>query len=55
MDVAMVPEWERDDVAAAVEARLAPALLRRRRHLVRGLCAAPLLDAEAGIRFSPSP
>jgi len=26
MDVAMVPEWERDDVAAAVEARLAPAL-----------------------------
>jgi len=28
MDVAMVPEWERDDVAAAVEARLAPALLR---------------------------
>jgi SAM-dependent methyltransferase len=28
MDVAMVPEWERDDVAAAVEARVAPALLR---------------------------
>ncbi|HEV7661620.1 MAG TPA: methyltransferase domain-containing protein [Allosphingosinicella sp.] len=26
MDVAMVPEWERDDVAAAVEARAAPAL-----------------------------
>ena len=26
MDVAMVPEWERDDVAAAVEARVAPAL-----------------------------
>jgi SAM-dependent methyltransferase len=26
MDLAMVPEWERDDVAAAVEARLAPAL-----------------------------
>jgi len=26
MDVAMVPEWERDDVAAAVEARLAPDL-----------------------------
>lgn len=27
MDVAMVPEWERDDIAAAVEARLAPHLL----------------------------
>lgn len=26
MDVAMVPEWERDDLAAAVEARVAPAL-----------------------------
>lgn len=26
MDMAMVPEWERDDVAAAVEARLRPAL-----------------------------
>jgi hypothetical protein len=26
MDVAMVPEWERDDIAAAVEARLAGAL-----------------------------
>ena len=26
MDVAMVPEWERDDVGAAVEARVAPAL-----------------------------
>jgi SAM-dependent methyltransferase len=26
MDVAMVPQWERDDVAAAVEARLAPVL-----------------------------
>jgi SAM-dependent methyltransferase len=26
LDVAMVPEWERDDVAAAVERRLAPAL-----------------------------
>jgi SAM-dependent methyltransferase len=26
MDVAMVPEWERDDVAAAVEERAAPAL-----------------------------
>jgi SAM-dependent methyltransferase len=26
MDVAMVPEWERGDVAAAVEARVAPAL-----------------------------
>ena len=26
MDVAMVPSWERDDVAAAVEARVAPAL-----------------------------
>ena len=26
LDVAMVPEWERDDVAAAVEARVAPAL-----------------------------
>jgi len=26
MDVAMVPEWEREDVAAAVEARVAPAL-----------------------------
>jgi SAM-dependent methyltransferase len=26
MDVAMVPQWERDDVAAAVEARAAPAL-----------------------------
>ncbi|HYI49777.1 MAG TPA: methyltransferase domain-containing protein [Allosphingosinicella sp.] len=26
MDVAMVPEWERGDVAAAVEARAAPAL-----------------------------
>jgi SAM-dependent methyltransferase len=26
LDVAMVPEWERDDVAAAVEARLAPQL-----------------------------
>jgi trans-aconitate methyltransferase len=26
MDVAMVPEWERDDIAAAVEARVAPAL-----------------------------
>jgi SAM-dependent methyltransferase len=28
MDVAMVPEWERDDVAAAVEARVAPVLRR---------------------------
>ncbi|TMJ19565.1 MAG: methyltransferase domain-containing protein [Alphaproteobacteria bacterium] len=28
MDVAMVPEWERDDIAAAVEARVAPALRR---------------------------
>ena len=28
MDVAMVPEWERDDVASAVEARLADALFR---------------------------
>lgn len=28
MDVAMVPEWERDSVAAAVEARVAPALRR---------------------------
>jgi len=26
LDVAMVPEWERDEVAAAVEARLAPEL-----------------------------
>jgi SAM-dependent methyltransferase len=26
MDMAMVPEWERDDLAAAVEARVAPAL-----------------------------
>ncbi len=26
LDVAMVPEWERDDVAAGVEARVAPAL-----------------------------
>jgi SAM-dependent methyltransferase len=26
MDVAMVPEWEREDIAAAVEARVAPAL-----------------------------
>ena len=26
MDVAMVPEWERDDVADAVQARVAPAL-----------------------------
>jgi SAM-dependent methyltransferase len=26
MDVAMVPEWERDDVAAAIEARVAPML-----------------------------
>ena len=26
MDVAMVPEWERDDIAASVEARVAPAL-----------------------------
>jgi len=26
MDVAMVPEWEREDVGAAVEARVAPAL-----------------------------
>lgn len=26
MDMAMVPEWERDDIAAAVEARVAPAL-----------------------------
>jgi SAM-dependent methyltransferase len=26
MDMAMVPDWERDDVAAAVEARVAPAL-----------------------------
>lgn len=26
MDLAMVPEWEREDVAAAVEARVAPAL-----------------------------
>jgi SAM-dependent methyltransferase len=26
MDIAMVPEWERDDVAAAVEARVAPTL-----------------------------
>ena len=49
MDVAMVPEWERDDVAAAVEARAAPALRQRRRHLLRRLCAAPLLDAEAGL------
>jgi SAM-dependent methyltransferase len=28
MDVAMVPEWEREDVAAAVETRVAPALRR---------------------------
>jgi SAM-dependent methyltransferase len=28
MDVAMVPEWEREDVAAAVEARVATALRR---------------------------
>jgi len=28
MDMAMVPEWERDEIAAAVEARLAPALLK---------------------------
>ena len=28
MDVAMVPEWERDSVAAAVEARVAPVLRR---------------------------
>ncbi|HEV2817312.1 MAG TPA: methyltransferase domain-containing protein [Allosphingosinicella sp.] len=28
LDVAMVPEWERDEVAAAVEARVAPALRR---------------------------
>jgi len=28
LDVAMVPEWERDAVAAAVEARVAPALRR---------------------------
>jgi SAM-dependent methyltransferase len=26
MDVAMVPEWERDEIAAAVETRVAPAL-----------------------------
>jgi len=26
MDVAMVPEWEREDIAAAVEARVAPVL-----------------------------
>jgi len=26
MDLAMVPEWERDDIAAAIEARVAPAL-----------------------------
>jgi SAM-dependent methyltransferase len=26
MDMAMVPEWERDDIGAAVEARVAPAL-----------------------------
>ena len=26
MDMAMVPEWERDDIAAAVEARVAPRL-----------------------------
>jgi trans-aconitate methyltransferase len=26
MDMAMVPEWERDDIAGAVEARVAPAL-----------------------------
>jgi SAM-dependent methyltransferase len=26
MDMAMVPEWERDEIAAAVEARVAPAL-----------------------------
>ena len=26
MDMAMVPEWERDDIAAAVEQRVAPAL-----------------------------
>ena len=26
MDMAMVPEWERDDIAAEVEARVAPAL-----------------------------
>jgi SAM-dependent methyltransferase len=26
LDVAMVPEWERDDVAAAIETRLRPAL-----------------------------
>jgi len=26
LDVAMVPEWERDDIAAAIEARVAPAL-----------------------------
>ena len=28
MDVAMVPDWERDDIAAAVEARVTPALGR---------------------------
>ncbi|HYI63754.1 MAG TPA: methyltransferase domain-containing protein [Allosphingosinicella sp.] len=28
LDLAMVPQWQRDDVAAAVEARLAPALRR---------------------------
>jgi SAM-dependent methyltransferase len=28
MDVAMVPQWERDDIAAAVEARLKPALFK---------------------------
>ena len=26
LDMAMVPEWERDELAAAVEARVAPAL-----------------------------
>ena len=28
MDVAMVPEWEREEIGAAVEARLKPALFR---------------------------
>ena len=49
MDVAMVPEWERDDIAAAVEARVAPALRQPDGSCLRRLCAAALLDAEAGI------
>ena len=50
MDVAMVPEWERDDVAAAVEApRSRPTLRQADGSWLRRLCAAPLLDAEAGL------